>query len=71
MAVKVPVIQSVHVTVTRCLATRLLCDCPTSGLDINKIAIQGKGPDGKWTKKPLAYRESNFFFYSKDQLKDL
>ena len=27
----------------------------------NKIAIQGKGPDGKWTRKPLAYRESNMF----------
>ena len=25
----------------------------------NKIAIQDKGPDGKWTRKPLAYRESN------------
>ena len=23
----------------------------------NKIAIQAKGPDGKWTRKPLAYRE--------------
>ena len=27
----------------------------------NKIAIQGKGPDGKWARKPLAYRESNIF----------
>ena len=27
----------------------------------NKIAIQGKGPDGKWTRKPLAHRESNIF----------
>ena len=27
----------------------------------NKIAIQGKSPDGKWTRKPLAYRESNIF----------
>ena len=27
----------------------------------NKIAIQDKGPDGKWTKKPLAYRESKIF----------
>ena len=25
----------------------------------NKIAIQDKGPDGKWPRKPLAYRESN------------
>ena len=24
-----------------------------------KFAIQAKGPDGKWTRKPLAYRESN------------
>ena len=22
----------------------------------NEIAIQGKGPDGKWTMKPFAYR---------------
>ena len=22
----------------------------------NKIAIQGKGPDSKWTRKPLTYR---------------
>ena len=47
-------------------------DCPSYSLRIlralcelkklarfNKIAIQGKGPDGKWTRKPLAYRESN------------
>ena len=27
----------------------------------NKIAIQGKCPDGKWTRKPLAYQESNIF----------
>ena len=27
----------------------------------NKIAIQGKGPDGKWTRKPLAYLESTIF----------
>ena len=27
----------------------------------NKTNIQGKGPDGKWTRKPLAYRESNIF----------
>ena len=25
----------------------------------NIIAIQGKDPDGKWTRKPLTYRESN------------
>ena len=25
----------------------------------NKIAIQGKGTYGKWTRKPLAYRESS------------
>ena len=23
--------------------------------------MQGKGPDGKWTMKPLTYRESNIF----------
>ena len=27
----------------------------------NKTAIHDKGPDGKWTRKPLAYRESNIF----------
>ena len=27
----------------------------------SKIAIQAKGPDGKWTRKPLAYRESKIF----------
>ena len=27
--------------------------------DLTRIAIQAKGPDGKWTRKPLAYRESN------------
>ena len=28
-------------------------------LDLTRFAIQAKGPDGKWTRKPLAYRESN------------
>ena len=28
----------------------------------NKIAIQGKGPDGRWIKKPLAYQESKIFY---------
>ena len=27
--------------------------------DLQDFAIQAKGPDGKWTRKPLAYRESN------------
>ena len=27
-----------------------------------KNSIQGKGPDGKWTRKPLTYRESNIFY---------
>ena len=27
----------------------------------SKIAIQGKGPGGKWTRKQLASRESNIF----------
>ena len=26
---------------------------------LTRFAIQAKGPDGKWTRKPLAYRESN------------
>ena len=25
---------------------------------LTRFAIQAKGPDGKWTRKPLAYRES-------------
>ena len=29
------------------------------GSDLTRFAIQAKGPDGKWTRKPLAYRESN------------
>ena len=29
------------------------------GQDLTRFAIQAKGPDGKWTRKPLAYRESN------------
>ena len=33
---------------------------PVSGnLDLAKCSIQAKGPDGKWTRKPLAYRASN------------
>ena len=27
--------------------------------DLTRFSIQAKGPDGKWTRKPLAYRESN------------
>ena len=27
----------------------------------NEIAMQGKCPDGKWTRKLLAYREANIF----------
>ena len=26
---------------------------------VTRFTIQAKGPDGKWTRKPLAYRESN------------
>ena len=37
------------------------CAC-TSLTRLNKIAIQGKGPDGRWTRRPLAYRESNSFY---------
>ena len=29
------------------------------GQDLTRFAIQAKGPDGKWTRKPLAYRASN------------
>ena len=28
-------------------------------IDLTIFAIQAKGPDGKWTRKPLANRESN------------
>ena len=28
----------------------------------NKIAIQAKCPDDKWTRKPLAYRKSLFIY---------
>ena len=28
-------------------------------LYLTRFAIQAKGPDGKWTRKPLAYRVSN------------
>ena len=28
-------------------------------LYLTRFAIQAKGPDGKWTRKPLAYQESN------------
>ena len=27
--------------------------------DLTRFAIQANHPDGKWTRKPLAYRESN------------
>ena len=29
--------------------------------DLTRFAIQAKGPDGKWTRKQLAYREPNNF----------
>ena len=29
----------------------------------NKIVIQSKRSDGKWTRKPLTYRESNDYPY--------
>ena len=29
----------------------------TKERSFNKIAIQAKGPDGKWTRKPLAYQK--------------
>ena len=31
----------------------------TLSSSLTRFAIQAKGPDGKWTRKPLAYRESN------------
>ena len=33
--------------------------CNLNSQDLTRFAIQAKGPDGKWTRKPLAYRESN------------
>ena len=32
--------------------------------DLTRFVIQTKGPDGKWTRKPLAYRESNNVQYT-------
>ena len=34
---------------------------PSDLTRFNMTAIHGKGPDGRWTRKPLAYRESNVF----------
>ena len=33
--------------------------CNKTRFNKTRFAIQAKGPDGKWTRKPLAYRESN------------
>ena len=33
--------------------------CFFGAICLTRFAIQAKGPDGKWTRKPLAYRESN------------
>ena len=46
-----------HISKTNSLLPNLVDDLTR----FNKIAIQGKGPDDKWTRKPLAYRESNIF----------
>ena len=35
------------------------CRRTSSRFNKTRFAIQAKGPDGKWTRKPLAYRESN------------
>ena len=35
------------------------CTVRTVYIDLTRFAIQVKSPDGKWTRKPLAYRESN------------
>ena len=32
---------------------------PFLATTLTRFAIQAKGPDGKWTRKPFAYRESN------------
>ena len=57
-------IQSVTSIFLECLS-RDRCHCPSNAdhlfSHLNKIAIQGKGPDGKWTRKTLAYQESNIF----------
>ena len=37
------------------VASPLLC----TASKLTRFAIQAKGPDGKWTRKSLAYRESN------------
>ena len=33
--------------------------CGIHVVSLTRFTIQAKGPDGKWTRKPLAYRESN------------
>ena len=36
-----------------------MCTVDPVTMNLTRFAIQAKGPDGKWTRKPLAYRESN------------
>ena len=51
--------STVHCTTgVPCYSHQPTVHCPT---DLTRFAIQAKGPDGKWTRKPLAYRESNNF----------
>ena len=33
--------------------------CEWGQCTLTRFAIEAKGPDGKWTRKPLTYRESN------------
>ena len=43
-----------------CIGTHDWCTFTVkSKQDLTRFAIQAKGPDGKWARKPLAYRESN------------
>ena len=52
-----------HQVVSNCMLfdTVTLIPKNKSSDRFNKIAIRGKGPDGKWTKKPLVFRESKIF----------
>ena len=50
-----------HVRTHACTYTCMYVHMHVDLIRFNKIAIQGKGPDGKWTRKSLAYRESNIF----------
>ena len=51
--------QRPHFSAKISLTNNILIQLCTISLDLTRFAIQAKGPDGKWTRKPLAYRESN------------